>query len=138
MILYNIYYYTMSDILIDNKKVFNSSILFLHVFGWLTKIILILFLVGFFQEKPELFLEFNFCVKIILALFLIYRFNSYRKHKIKFTELDRKVGYSTGIYILMISFIDYVNFYTDKIRNHIIIPLTSNYFTNLNKFYMFK
>lgn len=128
----------MSDILIDNKKVFNSSILFLHVFGWLTKIILILFLVGFFQEKPELFLEFNFCVKIILALFLIYRFNSYRKHKIKFTELDRKVGYSTGIYILMISFIDYVNFYTDKIRNHIIIPLTSNYFTNLNKFYMFK
>ena len=127
----------MSDILIDNKKLFNSSILFLHVFGWLTKIILILFLVGFFQEKPELFLEFNFCIKIILALFLIYRFNSYRKHKIKFTELDRKVGYSTGIYILMISFIDYINFYTDKIRNHI-IPLTSNYFTNLNNFYMFK
>ena len=84
----------------------------------------LLFFIGIFQEKPTLFIDFNFVVKVCLALFLIYRFNNYRKHEIKFTELDRKVCYSSGIYILIISFIDYINSYTDTIKK-LIVPYTS-------------
>ena len=109
----------MGDLLIDNRNFYQFEIHFLHYFGWLTKITFFLFFIGFFQKKPMLFLEFNFCIKVLLALFLIYRFNSYRKQKIEFTELDRKVCYSAGIYIFMISFIDYLDEYTEKIKKKV-------------------
>jgi hypothetical protein len=80
----------MSDILIDNKKFYDFELKFLNYFNFVTKLTVILFLIGFFQNKPYILIQFNFVVKIILAFFLIYRFNSYRKHKIEFTELDKK------------------------------------------------
>ena len=113
----------MGDILIDNKSIYEFEMKFLHIFGWITKLTLFLFLIGFFQNKPTLFVGFNFFVKVILGFFLVYRFNSYRKHKIEFTELDRKVCYSAGIYIVLISFVDYINAYTEKIQK-IISPYT--------------
>jgi hypothetical protein len=114
----------MGDILIDNKDFYNFEVKFLQYFSFITKLTVVLFIVGFFQSKPTLIIQFNFIVKIILALFLIYRFNSYRKHKIAFTELDRKVCYSAGIYIILISFFDLINHYTDYIRSNIILPIT--------------
>jgi len=106
----------MSDILIDNKTIYDFEMKFLCVFGWITKITTFLFLIGVFQNKPKIFVSFSFFIKVILGFFLIYRFNSYRKNKIEFTELDRKVCYSTGTYIILISFIDYINAYTEEIR----------------------
>jgi hypothetical protein len=114
----------MSDILIDNKNLYNFEVNFLKYFSFITKFTVILFIVGFFQSKPTYIIQINFVVKIILALFLIYRFNSYRKHKIEFTELDRKVCYSAGIYIILISFVDLINNYTDYIRSNIVLPIT--------------
>ena len=107
------------DILIDNKHLYDLESKFLTLFGWLTKLTLVLFIFGFIQNKPTWFLEFNFIVKSLLAIFLIYRFNKYRTYKIKFTELDRKVCYSAGVYILLISFVDYVTFFTNTIRHHV-------------------
>jgi hypothetical protein len=107
------------DLLIDNKELYNFESKFLTVFGWLTKLTLVLFIFGFIQNKPSWFIEFNFVVKILLALFLIYRFNKYRKYKIAFTDLDRKVCYSAGVYILLISFVDYITFFTNTIRHHV-------------------
>ena len=107
------------DLLIDNKHIYNFEYNFLIIFSWLTKITIFLFIFGFIQNKPMWFLEYNFIVKLLLALFLIYRFNSYRKYKIEFTDLDRKVCYSAGKYILILSFIDYINFYTNQIRDYI-------------------
>jgi hypothetical protein len=112
------------DPLIDNKRIYHFETQFLHYFGWVTKITVALFFLGFFQEKPTVFVTFNFVVKLCLALFLIYRFNNYRKHEIVFTDLDRKVCYSAGIYILIITFTDYVNYYTNDIRN-VILPYTT-------------
>jgi hypothetical protein len=115
----------MSDILIDNKEFYNFELNFLTFFSFITKFTVVLFIIGFFQNKPMWLVQFNFVIKVILALFLIYRFNSYRKHKIEFTELDRKVCYSAGIYIILISFFDLINHYTEYIRNHIILPHTT-------------
>uniref|UniRef100_A0A6C0JH53 Uncharacterized protein n=1 Tax=viral metagenome TaxID=1070528 RepID=A0A6C0JH53_9ZZZZ len=114
----------MSDILIDNKDFYNFEVKFLQYFSFITKLTVVLFIVGFFQSKPTFIVQFNFVVKVILALFLIYRFNSYRKHKIEFTELDRKVCYSAGIYIILISFFDLINHYTNAIRSNYILPMT--------------
>jgi hypothetical protein len=116
----------MTDILIDNKKFYNFELSFLNYFTFITKLTVILFLIGIFQNKPYILIQFNFVVKIILAIFLIYRFNNYRKHKIEFTELDRKVCYSAGIYIILISFLDIINYYTETIRNNFILPFTKN------------
>ena len=109
----------VKDPLIDNPSFYYFENQFLYYFGWLTKITFILFFIGIFQEKPTIFINFNFIVKISLALFLIYRFNKYRKYNITFTDLDRKVCFSAGIYILLISFTDYITQYTSEIRNFI-------------------
>jgi hypothetical protein len=50
-------------------------------------------------HKKYLYLKINFIIKILIALFMIYRFNSYRKYKIQFTELDRKVAFSAGLFL---------------------------------------
>ena len=89
----------------------------------ITKVVIFLFIIGFFQDKPIAYVEFNSILKIVLGVFLIYRFNKYRKEKIKFTELDRKVCYSVGLYIIVISFIDILNKYVDQFRE-IIKPYT--------------
>jgi len=114
----------MGDILIDNKDFYNFEVKFLQYFSFITKFTVVLFIIGFFQSKPMLIIQFNFIVKVILAAFLIYRFNNYRKHKIEFTELDRKVCYSAGIYIILISFFDLINHYTEYIRSNLILPIT--------------
>ena len=114
----------MNDILIDNKDFYNFELKFLRFISFITKVSLVLFIIGFFQTKNNYILSFNFIVKIILALFLIYRFNKYRKHKIEFTELDRKVCYSSGVYIILISFFDLITNYIDTIRNTYILPIT--------------
>lgn len=123
----------MSDILIDNKNFYNFELKFLTFFSFITKLTVILFIIGFFQQKPTFIIQFNFIVKIILAIFLMYRFNNYRKDKITFTELDRKVCYSAGLYIILISFFDLINHYTDYIRNNIILPYTIPIIQKLKK-----
>jgi hypothetical protein len=112
----NIYLYIMPDYLIDNKKLYNFQYYTLKYFSILFKIALVLYITGFLSYKPPFIIELNFLLKIILAIFLIYRFNSHRKKLIHFTELDRKICFSSGLYILLISFADIINIYTEKLR----------------------
>jgi len=114
----------MPDVLIDNKNIYNFELNFLYIFSIISKLTAVLFLIGIFQDKSTLYMNFNFVVKFLLGLFLIYRFNSYRKYKITFTELDRKVCYSAGIYIIIISLGDYLLSFTYKIRSKFIKPIT--------------
>ena len=125
----------VKDPLIDNKQVYHFETQFIYYFDWITKITVVLFFVGFFQEKPTIFIDFNFFVKIGLALFLIYRFNNYRKYEITFTDLDRKVCFSAGLYILFISFADYINSYLDEIRK-IIGPYTEETVISIKQMFM--
>ena len=113
----------MSDIIIDNPTIYNALFYFMHYFGLLTKMIAILFIIGFYTNKPKSFLFVNFIVKALLAIYLIYRFNSYRKDKITFTDLDRKICYSAGMYIIVFSFVDVIQVYVNELRS-IIDPYT--------------
>jgi hypothetical protein len=107
------------DILIDNPTLYAIELGFVRYFGWLMKLVLVLFIFGFLQNRPALLMQMLFVVKLILAVFLIYRFHPYRRHRITFTELDQKVVFSSAIYILLLSFSDVVVYYTDTIRYHI-------------------
>jgi hypothetical protein len=113
----------MSDPLVDNKHMYLLEFYFIHIFSWITKIIFILFFIGFFSNKPATFLEANFVVKVLIGAFLVYRFNSYRNKSITFTELDRKAAYSAGLYIIFLSFADLIDGYTNEIRSFV-LPYT--------------
>ena len=39
-------------------------------------------------------------IQIYVSLFLMYRFNPFRKHK-EFTELDKKIAFTAGTFLLM-------------------------------------
>lgn len=109
----------MPDVLIDNKTIYKFELAFIQFFNFITKISILLFMVGFFQELPISVLKINYVIKIAIAFFLIYRFNPYRKSQIVFTKLDQKVTYSAGLYILTISFIDILEQYVNMFRAQI-------------------
>jgi hypothetical protein len=109
----------MSDIITDNPIIYNAIYYFIDYFDILTFIIIILFIIGVFTKQPSTFLFVNFFIKILLALYLIYRFNAYRKNKIIFTDLDKKICYSAGVYIIVISFFDIGQAYVNEFRSKI-------------------
>uniref|UniRef100_A0A6C0JW80 Uncharacterized protein n=1 Tax=viral metagenome TaxID=1070528 RepID=A0A6C0JW80_9ZZZZ len=119
----------MSDWLVDNPLFYDNAIFFIHYFGYITKIVVVLFIIGFFTNNPDSFLAINFFIKVLFSIFLIYRFNNYRKNKIQFTDLDRKICYSAGIYIFMFSFIDVIQSYVERLRELIdpyTVPILNN------------
>ena len=126
----------MKDFLIDNENIYNFEMNVMDFFSMVTKIIVGLYFIGVFKTKPVLFLVVNFVLKIFIACFLIYRFNSYRKYKITFTELDRKAAYSAGVYIFFLSFIDVIDKYITEIRAIIDPYLYSIFPSNYNLFYL--
>ena len=91
------------------NKLFDAFIIFSYItYG------LILF--GFSTNAPKYLNYMDSYVQIYISLFLIIRFNPLRK--IVFTDLDRKIGFSAGLFL----------FATTTI-NHFMI----NYFDNLKK-----
>ena len=83
--------------------------------GIMTVITFILLFFGILRKEPGYFEEFLFLFKVFISLFLIYRFNDFRKN-IKFTELDRKFCFLAGINLLLISFADLIDNYIIKIK----------------------
>ena len=84
--------------------------------GYIIFFVFILLFLGIIQKEPTYFIETIFIFKLFLALYLIYRFNDFRKN-IKFTELDRKVCFTAGTYLLLFSFADLIHDYSIKIKD---------------------
>jgi hypothetical protein len=53
---------------------------------------------GFDERAPTYLKHLDNFIKIYISLFLIYRFNPFRETK--FTELDRKIVFSAGVFVL--------------------------------------
>lgn len=53
---------------------------------------------GLSASAPQYLDTLNSYVKIYVSLFLILRFNPFRK--VKFTELDGKIAFSAGMFVL--------------------------------------
>jgi len=53
---------------------------------------------GLSSNAPEYLYILQTIVKIYVSLFLIYRFNPFRH--VKFTQLDTKIAFSAGLFLL--------------------------------------
>ena len=71
----------------------------LKYYSYLFYFIVITAYVGIGYQAPKELVTFNYYLKILIGIFLVYRFNSYRKN-IKFEEFDRRVAFSAGMFIL--------------------------------------
>jgi hypothetical protein len=66
---------------------------------YLTYSLIILSSLGISEYAPKYISELDYYVRIYICLFLIWRFNPLRTHY-EFTELDRKIAFSAGAFIL--------------------------------------
>jgi len=55
----------MTDRLVDNPLFYDNANYFIEYFGWLTQIVLLFFIIGFFTDKPSGFLAVNFFIKLL-------------------------------------------------------------------------
>ena len=74
------------------------------IISYITWILYILILLGLSANAPEYLDSLQYYVKIYISLFLIYRFNPFRR--VKFTNLDAKIAFSAGIFLLTTSAIN--------------------------------
>jgi hypothetical protein len=54
--------------------------------------------------SPDSLNTLDYYTKIYISLFLLFRFNPFRK--IEFNELDRKIAFSAGIFLITTTFIN--------------------------------
>lgn len=59
---------------------------------------------GLSASAPQYLDELQHYMKLYVSLFLIYRFNPFRR--VKFTELDAKIAYNAGWFLLATTFVD--------------------------------
>jgi hypothetical protein len=61
---------------------------------------------GLSTVAPQYLSYLQHFLKIYVSLFLIYRFNDFRK--VKLTELDKKIGFNAGILLIGSDIINYI------------------------------
>ena len=76
----------------------NFQNLFLDLFIFITYLVYILLVLGYIQNVPAFLNKIDSYLKIYISLFLLWRFNRFRK--IECTELDRKIVFSSGLFLL--------------------------------------
>lgn len=79
------------DLHILQNKAYNLFII-------ITWILYILIALGLSANAPQYLDDLHSIIKIYISLFLIYRFNPFRR--IKFTGLDAKIAFSAGVFLL--------------------------------------
>jgi hypothetical protein len=88
-----------------------------HWFDLITLLMVFIFIYGLVYNEPIIFVQINFLIKVIIGIYLMYKFNDFNKHKsIEFTVLDKKICFSAGLYLIVFSFADVINMYLNKIK----------------------
>jgi hypothetical protein len=87
------------------------------LFIYSSYILIIISSLGLSQNAPKYLQYLDYYVRIYICLFLIWRFNPFRRYY-EFTNLDRKIAFSAGLFILTTTAL---NKYLDDIKQ---IPKT--------------
>ena len=81
---------------------------------------------GISATAPKYLDDLLFYTKMYVSLFLIYRFNPFRR--IKFTSLDAKIGYNAGIFLLAATVINSVLInYIDVFKTNVKTFISTNF-----------
>lgn len=74
---------------------------------------------GLSAKAPQYLDDLQYYVKIYISLFLIYRFNPFRR--VKFTGLDAKIAFSAGVFLLATTAINTIlQSYLHRIKQYIV------------------
>ena len=89
-----------------------------QVILYLTWLLYFVIAFGLSANAPQYLNDMQYYVKIYVSLFLILRFNPFRR--IKFTELDAKIAFSAGIFLITTTAIDKILIsYIHEIRQYL-------------------
>ena len=85
--------------MISKLKLHEAQSNFFNIFIYITYALLFISALGISQTAPKYLDSMEYYVRIYICLFLMWRFNPLRE-KVEFTELDRKIAFSAGAFIL--------------------------------------
>lgn len=89
---------------------------------YVTWVLYIAIALGLSANAPQYLDDLQYYIKMYVSLFLIYRFNPFRR--VKFTGLDAKIAFSAGVFLLtttaintiLTSYVKNINQYLSLIR----------------------
>jgi hypothetical protein len=96
-----------------NKELHRFQNRIYDIVVYITWFLYIAIALGLSANAPEYLDDLQYYIKLYVSLFLIYRFNPFRR--VKFTGLDAKIAFSAGVFLLATTAINSVlqNYFTD-------------------------
>jgi hypothetical protein len=85
--------------MITKSNLHEAQSKFFNLFIYLSYSLLFISALGLSETAPKYLDSMDYYVRIYICLFLIWRFNPFRESP-AFTELDRKIAFSAGVFIL--------------------------------------
>ena len=80
-----------------SKKIYDVQNRAFDIFIFTSWVLYFAILFGVSINAPSYLDNVDYYAKIYVSLFLLYRFNAFRK--VTFTELDRKIAFSAGVFL---------------------------------------
>ena len=85
---------------------------------YITYILYIVIALGLSANAPQYLDELQRYIKLYVSLFLIYRFNPFRR--VQFTGLDAKIAFNAGWFLLATTFVDSIlQSYLEPIKKYV-------------------
>jgi len=82
-------------------------------------ILIIIFILGLNENAIKYWHEICFYIKLYISIFLIIRFNPFRKNN-SFDEFDSKISFNAGMFLLIATALEeYLLKYVDKLHSWI-------------------
>ena len=101
-----------------SKKIYDVQNRAFDIFIYISWILYFAILFGVSVNAPTYLDTVDYYAKLYVSLFLLYRFNVFRK--VTFTDLDRKIAFSAGVFLFATTALNQVlTQYLDPIKSKV-------------------
>jgi len=101
-----------------SKKIHDVQNRAFDIFIFISWVLYFAILFGVSINAPSYLDNVDYYAKIYVSLFLLYRFNAFRK--VTFTDLDRKIAFSAGVFLFATTALNQVlTQYLDPIKSKV-------------------
>ena len=108
-----------------SKKIHDVQNRAFDIFIFISWVLYFAILFGVSVNAPSYLDNVDYYAKLYVSLFLLYRFNVFRK--ITFTDLDRKIAFSAGVFLFATTALNQtLTAYLDPIKSKISSILPNN------------
>lgn len=108
-----------------SKKIHDVQNRAFDIFIFISWVLYFAILFGVSVNAPSYLDNVDYYAKLYVSLFLLYRFNVFRK--ITFTDLDRKIAFSAGVFLFATTALNQtLTAYLDPIKSKISSMLPNN------------